>query len=993
MTSNAITQLVRPDYTHLMEKRIRKVLMVCSSYDAYILEEDGQIDHQIYKEYIELNISNPPSFTWNTTPTEAYETLRQSADFDLVICMFNLGDTDVFAFARQLRNEGINTPVVLLTNYSREFNRRIEKEDCSAIDYIFSWNGNADLIVAIVKLIEDKMNADKDILESGVQSILLVEDSIRYYSTYLPAVYKLVLKQSAEFLKETLNEQQQKLRKRARPKLFLATNYEDAVGLYDKYKSNLLGVISDVGFVLHKNDPSDTEKLDAGLDLCHHIKQDDPFMPILLQSSQQSVKAIADALGVGFLLKNSKTLLLELSEYISEEFAFGDFVVKDMDSNEVIFRVKHLQDLQVMIREIPERELLYQTSRNRLSKWLFSRGLFTLATKIKAVRSSDFARVDDLRTYITGLIQDYRRLNGQGVVAKFDAPTYHSYIGFARMGEGSLGGKARGLAFLNRLVQQYKLGERYEKLAVSIPRTVVIASDFFDAFIVENGLQYVVNSEGITDEEILSEFVSSRLPVEVNNDLKAFVKTVNAPLAVRSSSKLEDSIFQPFAGVYATYMIPLTDNKDQMLRLLGKAVKSVYASVFYAASRNYIQATGNLLSEEKMSVVIQPVVGTEDQGYFFPTFSGVARSVNYYPIGHEEAQDGIVNVAYGLGKWVVEGGRSLRFSPKYPKNTLQTATVKSTLSETQNGMYALNLMPERFKTSLDDGVNVERFAIQDAVRFRNSRFVVSTWDMQNERIVDGAQGQGRRLITFANILKNDVIPLANVMSDLLAICKYEMRGHVEIEFAVNMDVPEGTRAQLSLLQVRPITDMEQQADFAWDAVDDQKVLVAAQRALGPGILSGITEVVYVRTDAFDSKCTRDIAQEVAHINETLKKQGRTYVLVGPGRWGSSDPWLGIPITWNQISEARVIVECGLPNFQVDPSEGTHFFQNVTSLGVGYLTINPFRGDGVFQETRLDEIPAWYESQWIRAVSFQNPLTVCVDGRKGKGVVIKNTEGL
>ncbi|MDY0359515.1 MAG: PEP/pyruvate-binding domain-containing protein, partial [Bacteroidales bacterium] len=868
-------QFYSPDYTQLMEKRIRRILMICSSYDAYILEEDGQIDVQIQKEYSELNISNPPSFSWVTTSQEAAALLAQGAGFDLIICMFNIGDTDIFGFARHLRKEGSLTPIVLLSNYSREFKNRIEHEDCSAIDYIFSWHGNADLILAIVKLLEDSMNAEEDILHSGVQSILLVEDSVRYYSTYLPAVYKLVLKQSAEFLKETLNDQQQKTRKRARPKIFLATNYEDAVTLYGKYKNNLLGVISDVGFVLHKNDPSNTEKLDAGIDLCRMIREDDPQMPILLQSSQQSMRQVARDLGVGFIMKDSKALLMELSEYIGEEFAFGDFVVRNLITGEEIARAKNLKELQSLIRHIPDKELLHHTSRNRLSKWLFARGLFTLARAIRDVAPGDFDDVSKLREFIVRLIKEYRVINGQGVIARFDRDNYSRYITFARAGEGSLGGKARGLAFLNRLLVKYNLAHKHKGMLITIPQTLVLAADYFDTFIQDNGLRYVVNTEGITDEEILSEFVSSRLPLEMQEQLMVFLEKVSKPLAVRSSSKLEDSLFQPFAGIYSTYMLPLTDNKDQMLRLLGKAIKSVYASVFFAASRNYIQTTANLLSEEKMALVIQTLCGSEENGYFFPTISGLARSVNHYPIGHEQPEDGIVNMAFGLGKLVVEGGRVLRFSPRYPRNVLQTMNPKSALNETQNIMYALNLGPEQFKTSIDDGVNIRKFTIAEASAFRNISHVASTWDMDNDMLMPGAHGKGRRVITFDNILQNDTIPLAAVLSELLGICRNEMRCHVEIEFAVDMDVPPGSDAVFNLLQVRPITDYANNNEFDWNNADPDSSLVYSEKALGPGDIEGVTDVVYVRTDVFDSRNTIAMAQVLEEINRKLKQEGRT----------------------------------------------------------------------------------------------------------------------
>ncbi|NCB98541.1 MAG: phosphoenolpyruvate synthase, partial [Bacteroidia bacterium] len=591
------------------------------------------------------------------------------------------------------------------------------------------------------------------------------------------------LVQSAEFLKEALNEQQQKLRKRARPKILLATNYQEAVYLYERYKKNLLGVISDVAFVLHKNDPPESEKIDAGIDLCRMIQKDDPYMPFLLQSSQESMRSVAESLGVGFILKHSKTLLIELSEYISEEFVFGDFVFRDIKTGIVYGRAKDLKELQHLIMEIPEDVLLYHASRNRLSKWMYSRGLFSLATKIKGVREGQFKTTDELRNFIIQSIIDYRILVGHGVVARFNKETYGEFIWFARLGEGSLGGKARGLAFINSMLQKHNLLNKYPGVKILIPRTIVIATDYFDEFIKDNGLQYVINSD-ITDEELLSEFVSSRLPEQLVEELKVYIRYATGPLAVRSSSKLEDSHYQPFAGIYSTYMIPHTQNNDQMLRLLGKAIKSVYASIYYASSRSYIQATSNLISEEKMAVVIQDVCGTEDNGYFFPTLSGVARSVNFYPIGSEKPEDGIVNMAFGLGRLVVEGGKTLRFSPKYPKHILQLSSTQLALKETQNHMFALNLKPEEFKTSIDESINLVKFDINQVKHFRNMKYVASTWNPQNEMLIDNNLEDGRKVITFAHLLKYDVIPIAKIICDILEISQMEMRTPVELEFAV-----------------------------------------------------------------------------------------------------------------------------------------------------------------------------------------------------------------
>lgn len=988
IVNNTLINIKRTNYTILMEKRIKKILMICSSYDAYSLEEDGQIEAQIYREYIDLNISNPPSFTWLTTANQAEQLLNKDDSYDLIISMFNTADKNIFNLSKKLKAKNINIPLVLLTNFSKEIFNTIEQEDKSAFDYIFSWNGNTDLILAIIKLIEDKMNADKDIIEAGVQSILLVEDSIRYYSTYLPTIYKLVLQQSAEFLKEALNEQQQKLRKRARPKILLATNYQDAVELYNKYKKNLLGIISDIGFVMHKNDAQDKENLEAGLELAKMIKADNKYMPILLQSSQESMRKKAQEIGCGFIVKYSNTLLIELSEYISEEFAFGDFIFRDKVTKEVIARAKDIKGMQAALNDIPQELVLYHTSRNRISKWLYSRGLFSLAREVEKVRLEQFSSFNQMRDYIIQQFKDYRMMSGQGVVAKFTPSSYNKYIWFAKLGDGSQGGKARGLAFVNSLLPKYQMLNKYNGIKVMIPRSIVIATDYFDLFIKQNGLQYVINSN-ITDSEILSEFTSSRLPEKLSIHLRAYLETVNKPLAVRSSSKLEDSHYQPFAGIYSTYMIPVTENKDQMLRLLEKAIKSVYASVFYASSRAYIHTTSNLLGEEKMAVVIQDICGTEDNGYFFPTISGVARSINFYPIGDEKPEEGIVNMAYGLGKLIVDGGNGLRFSPKYPKKVLQLSTTKLALRDTQNIMYALNLEPNQFKTSVNDDINIKEFSISESAMFRNIKHVASSWDMYNDTIVHNSfNSKDRKIITFANILQFEKLPLPEIINDLLSICNNELRCPVEIEFAVNMDVPYGKDAIFNVLQVRPIADnRESKVNITINDDDINKSLIYSSRALGPGLIKGVSDIIYVKKHNFDKLKTYDIANEVNMFNKKMKDTNKSYILIGPGRWGSSNQWLGVPISWADISEAKVIVEYGFEEFPLEPSEGTHFFQNITSLGIGYLTIDPHSAQGKFNEDDLNIMEAQEESHYVRHISLNKEPQIYINGKDRKGVVI------
>uniref|UniRef100_UPI00272B52F8 PEP/pyruvate-binding domain-containing protein n=1 Tax=uncultured Alistipes sp. TaxID=538949 RepID=UPI00272B52F8 len=852
-------------------------------------------------------------------------------------------------------------------------------------DYIFCWHGNNDLIIAIIKLVEDKMNAEEDILQGGVQAILLVEDSIRFYSTYLPELYRLLLMQNTEFLKDALNEQQQILRKRARPKILLATNYDQATELYDRYKNNLLGVISDVGFVMHADDKPADERPDAGMALCRRIRQDNPLMPVLLQSSQVEFRAQARELGAGFIAKNSKTLLSELHDYISTEFAFGDFVFRDPQTGTVIGRAKDLAQMQQMIATVPDDAFEYHTSQNHLSKWLYSRGLFPLAASIRRYNKGHFASVEEHRRVLVGLIRDYRTLLGQGVVARFDPETYSDAVAFARIGEGSLGGKARGLAFMNSMLIKYRQYDKHDGVRIMIPRSVVIATDWFDEFIRQNGLQYVISRE-CTDEEILSEFVTATIPARLQEELKAYIRTVRAPLAVRSSSKLEDSHYQPFAGIYSTYMIPYTENEDQMLRLLLRAVKSVYASVYFAASRAYIQSSQNLISEEKMAVIVQEVCGTEQNGLFFPTFSGVARSINCYPIGDEKPEDGICNVAMGLGKLVVDGGRTLRFSPRYPQKVLQTSTPELALRDTQTEVLALSLRPEEFRTSIDDAVNLRRLTVSEAGEYRNACHATSVWDRENERISDSPYDRGRKIITFNNILKYNTFPLAEIVRDILAMGAEEMRCPVEVEFAVNMDVDAGRERIFNLLQIRPIIDSQDNRPVDWSETETSDALIYGESALGIGQMADIADIVYVKTEKFSSLATEKIADELLALNARLRDEKRPYILVGPGRWGSSDPYLGVPVKWSHISEAKVIVECGIENFDVEPSQGTHFFQNVTSLGVGYLTINPFRGDGIFRQDRLDAREALYEGEYLRLVRFDRPLWVCIDGRSDRGMV-------
>ena len=964
----------------LMARRIRRILLVCNNYDKFALEEDGRIEPRITAEYSELNLSGPPVIDRAESTVDALKMMEDGAQYDLVITMYNVGAIDVFEFSRRAKEIAPDTSIVLLTAFAKEIYRKMENRDVSHFDGIFCWNNSTDLIIAIIKLLEDSRNAPVDILENGVQCILLVEDSIRYYSTYLPELYRLILKQNSEAIKDALNESQQSLRKRARPKILMATNYDDAVAMYEKYKSNMLGVISDIGFVLHRGDKPSTEKLDAGIDLCRMIRQDDPKMPILMQSSQESMRAVAKTLNAGFVVKRSKTLNHELAEFIGREFGFGDFVVTDHVTGQEIARASDLYGAERILASISDADLNRLASKNYISRWLLARGLFEVGNRIKVI---SFDNQDERRKTIVRLIRDYRMEQGLGVVARFETVRYNDAIRFARLGDGSLGGKARGLAFLNSILQRYDLYDKWEGVRILVPRTLVITTEFFDRFILENGLQYVINAD-LSDEEILSEFVASTLPRDLTEALRIFIHHVRKPLAVRSSSKLEDSYYQPFAGVYSTYMVPATENEDQQLRIISKAIKSVYASVYYASARSYITATGNVISEEKMAIVLQEICGSEDHGMWFPTLSGVARSLNFYPVGHEKAEEGIVRLAFGLGKSVVDGEQTLRFSPAYPGHVIQTSTPELTMQETQQYMYALDLKPELFRTSVDDAVNLKRLRISDCTDLRNLQKVVSTFDYENQRMVDSPLPRGPKFVTFAHILRYNTFPLADIVKELLSIGQKEMNCCVEIEFAANLDKPADVSSTFHVLQIRPISSDSLETEVDWSTIDDTGAFIRSGSALGTGWVPDVKDIVYIPKDRFDKMETKVMADEIAAINAKLRDEGRGYVLIGYGRWGTSIPSLGIPVIWSDISEVKALVECVLPDFRIDPSQGTHFFQNLTSFNVGFVHVDPFaRREDELDTAVLDALPAEYETKYWRLIHLDEPLKICIDGRTGR----------
>ena len=987
---DGILDLQKYDFTDtsfnlLMQKRIHKVLIICSNYDNYMLEEDGRIDERIFNEYVSLNLRYPPNFIQTNNADEAFKIL-QSESIDLVISMVSLKGTDVFILAKRIKEQYENIPIVVLTYFSREVSMRLEGEDLSAIDYVFSWLGDASLILAIIKLIEDKMNAEHDIESVGVQAIILVENSIRYISSYLPNLYRIVLMQSLDFQREALNEHQRMLKMRGRPKILLATNFEDAVNLYNKYKYNVLGIISDISY--KRNGIQDEN---AGLELCKVVMADDDNVPFLLQSSNIDHKRNAEEMGAGFIHKYSKSLALELRNFIIQNLAFGPFVFRNPDTLEPIAIATDLQSLQQKILTIPDNTLEYHAIRNHFSKWLNARALFPVAQLFKYLRKEDFDTMDEMRRFLYVAISSFRLGKGRGVIAKFDKATFDEYQIFSRIGEGSIGGKARGLAFINRMIKNHKLFNKFPDVLITIPRTVVLSTDIFEEFMDHNNLYSVALSD-LSDDEILNRFINAELPGRVYQDFYAFFEvSTSHPIAVRSSSKLEDSQYQPFAGVYSTYMIPrLADNKA-MVKLLSDAIKEVYASVYYKASKAYMMATSNVIDEERMGIVLQEVCGTRHGDIFYPTLSGVAQSINYYPIGSEKVEDGIAHVGFGLGKLIVDGGLSLRFCPKVPKKILQLSSPESALRDTQKEFRALDLKVESFVPSTDDGVNIPRIDIKDANNDGAMRLVASTYDYENNMLYDGIIRQGKRIITFSSILQHGSFPLAEILTTLLELGHKEMNNPIEIEFAVNLETPPGTPKIFNFLQIRPIVHSDETYSINIDNIRAEDTIVFSDSALGHGVFKGIHDLVYVKPETFNAANNKTIAGIVETMNNNFIHDSKTYALIGPGRWGSKDPWLGIPVKWAQISAARIIIESGLENYRIEPSQGTHFFQNLTSFRVGYFTINPYINEGFYDVEYLDGLNAVYEDEYIRHVTFEKPLEIMIDGKDHKGAIMKPTD--
>lgn len=984
MNEKSLSQLYLKDteFQRLMQRRIFNVLLIASPYDAFMMEDDGRVEEQLYFEYVALNLSSPPRVTLVSHINEAQAALSEK-HYDLIIAMPGVDISETFIGARVIKENYPDIPFVVLTPFSKEVSRRLAHEDFTGIDYVFSWLGNVELLLAIIKLLEDRMNADADILDVGVQMILLVEDSVRFYSSILPHLYKYLLRQSMVFSTEALNEHEQMLRMRGRPKVMLARDYEEAMSLYEKYSEHILGVISDVSF-MHDGVKDAT----AGLKLAREFHKRDPYLPIIIESTQSELRDSVDDFNGIFLDKNSKKLPVDLGKAITDNFGFGDFVFRNPETGEEIMRIKSLNDMQKHIKKVPAESLYMHASHNDISRWLYSRAMFPIAEIIKAHRFTSIDEAPAVKQLFFDLIVKYRKMKNRGVVAVFRKDRFDYYSNFARIGQGSLGGKGRGLAFIDSIIKANPVCDNFDGITISIPRTVVLCTDIFDEFMSTNDL-YAIALSDRNDDEILRYFLQARLPERLIEDFMSLFEVVDRPLAIRSSSLLEDSHYQPFAGIYSTYMIPNVDDKYRMLKLLSDAIKSVYASVFYRDSKAYMTATSNVIDQEKMAVIIQEVVGEETNGYYFPSFSGVGRSLNYYPINDEQPEDGVAEIAVGLGKYIVDGGLSLRFSPRHPDKVLQTSELDLALRDTQTRLYAINMNEADDDFRVDDGFNIENIRVQKFADTIALKYLVSTFDPQDQVIRDTDIGFGRKVVTFANMLQHKVFPLAEAIDFMLVTGQDKMQRPIEIEFAGVVDHSGNTKGKIYWLQIRPIIDRKELVDDTILEIPDNQLILKSNTALGHGNIENVSTIVYVRPDNFSSINNQKIAEEIERLNRDFTKEQKGYVLIGPGRWGSSDTALGIPVKWPHISNAKLIVEASLSNYRIEPSQGTHFFQNLTSFGVGYFTINPSSNDGIYDIDYLNSLPATYESEYIRIVEFPNSLTIGINGRKGVGVVKKN----
>jgi len=968
-------------FHELMAKRVSEILLVSSPYDAFIMEEDGRLAERIIHEYRGLNLTRPPKLTWVSTAKDALHALSQGT-FDLVLTMPRIDDMEVYVLGSEIKKANPGLPVFLLAHNSARYLNEPRYSDRNAIDKLFEWCGNTDLLLALIKSVEDQMNVDYDTQRANVRVIIMVEDSPYYCSSILPVLYKEIVMQTQAVMEESVNEEHRLLRMRARPKILVVETYEEAEDLYRRFKPYLLSVISDIRFP--KNGTLDDQ---AGFALLSLVKKETPDIPLLMFSSEESNRKRAEDIPAVFLNKNSPFLHTDIRYFFMEYLGFGDFIFKLPDGTEVA-RASNIRKMEKILPSVPDESVYYHAMRNDFSSWLMARSEILLAQELKPVKVSDFSNISEVKALLVTSIQERRKGRQRGLISDFVSDAFDPDADFIKIGKGSLGGKARGLAFMSTLLREHpELHEKFKTVNIIVPKTIVISTEGFDTFINQNHLADLSKSNR-SDERIAKVFLESHFPDRLRRDLEVFLSQARYPLAVRSSSLLEDSQFQPFAGLYKTYMLP-NNHSDLSVRMsqLIKAIKLVYASTFMEAPLSYAKRTLHQPEEEKMAVVIQKLTGIEQDGYFYPMISGVAQSYNFYPISYMKPEEGIAHIALGLGKTVVEGGTSLRFSPRYPQFLPQFSAVDDILKNSQRFFYALKMdaFPDNF--GWDDDGTLAKLEIDEVEAHQAVKNLCSTYIPEEHRIRDTTSIPGCRVLTFAQILKYNSLPLPEILADILELGRKGMGTAVEIEFAVNFTVDDQPKPEFALLQIRPMTLTPQNMEVKISEAEITQAFGFSTRALGNGRYQDIADIVFVKPDVFDPAFTIDMAAEIGKINKMIVLQNRKYLLIGPGRWGSADRWLGIPVTWNDIMGVGAIIETTTEKLQADPSQGTHFFHNITSLGISYMTI-PRDGEDFLDWEWLGSLPVANETSFVRHVKLEDPITILIDGKKSRAVLLK-----
>jgi CheY-like chemotaxis protein len=973
-------------FQNLMRLRIRDVLLVSSLYDLYLFEEDGRLYELIRNEYQELNLSHSPELTRVSSGVDAINLAKDEKRFDLIITTLHIEDMHALQFAKLVKESGLNIPVVLLAHDNKELNNLILNYDTTVFDKIFVWQGDFRIIIAIIKFLEDRLNVDHDTRMVGVQSIIVIEDNVRYYSSFLPIIYTEILKQSQRLISEGINLTHKFLRMRARPKILLCSSFEEAWYYYDNYKEFLLGVISDIDF------PRDgVQDSEAGIRFAQEVKKGHSDIPILLLSNNAINDNLTQSVNSSFILKDSPSLLIELRQFMNQYFSFGDFIFRTGSGMEV-GRANDLRSLEEQLKIVPEESITFHASRNHFSNWLKARTEFWLAQRLRPRKVSDYASVEELRKDLIFSLKNYRHMRQRGIITDFSKETFDPKSSFARIGGGSLGGKARGLGFVNTLINNYDVRNQFPGVKVFVPSAVVLGTDIFDQFVDENNLRKFALSCN-DDEEITKRFLEAgKFPEDILGELAAFLDIIHDPLAVRSSSLLEDSQYHPFAGVYETYMLP-NNHSNPLIRLsdLLNTIKRVYASTFYQGAKDYIRITSYRLEEEKMAVIIQKMVGKSHDGRFYPDISGVARSYNFYPLPPQKTTDGVVSVALGLGKTVVDGGNTVRFCPKYPTDLIQFYSAKESVKSTQRDFYAVDLTGSSDFGFVTHDMLQKQYTLDISERDGTLHFVGSVYSPDNDRITDGLARQGTRIVTFGPILRSKLFPLPEIIDLLLDMGTWGMGTPVEIEFAATISVEPETPKEFGLLQMRPLVVSRESEQLNVDNIDPQKLICSSNQVLGNGVLTGIHDIVFVDYHLFDRARSREVAKEVSSFNNLLINAKRPFLLIGVGRWGSLDPWLGIPVNWEQIAGAKAIIETGFKEMSVEPSQGSHFFQNITSFMVGYFSVNEHKQQGfVDWEWLLNQTPVESKT-FTKLLRFDKPIQIKMNGHQTKGVIFKPGE--